>query len=308
MNRILLALTILGVGACGFLTARNLTTQLAHEANANHESWLVQTQQLAAVQREQADLAVRIRGLKESLAQSQPVAENALWSMLQTNRADKLPPELRERVLEELGFNWQLSADFIVVTKKTVRDTGEWMLRHGKLSEVAAAILAMTPEERGQVEATIKQAQSDYKDWAVAKVERREPKNGNLACYFLPGDPAMEQGISADIAAGILAALGKEGAKIMQTSVSSWRQDSIGLGKEGATLFIRRELVGNEQRLKAEISGPERIAHWGYHPGPYSGYYPEFDLPETFRPIFPNGWADVAKREGFELPEDSPEQ
>src|SRR5689334_377776 len=70
MNRILLALTILGVGAGGFLTARNLTTQLAHEANANHESWLVQTQQLAAFQREQADLAVRLRGLKESLAKS----------------------------------------------------------------------------------------------------------------------------------------------------------------------------------------------------------------------------------------------
>ena len=63
MNKILLALTILGVGAGGFLTARNLTTQLAHQANANHESWLVQTQQLAAFQREQADLAVRLRRL-----------------------------------------------------------------------------------------------------------------------------------------------------------------------------------------------------------------------------------------------------
>jgi len=249
---------------------------------------------------------VSLRGLKESLAQSQPVAENALWSMLQTNRADKLPPELRERVLEELGFNWQSSADFIVVTKKTVRGTGEWMLRHGKLSEVAAAILAMTPEERGQVEATIQQAQSDYNDWALPKVERREPKNGNLADYFLPGDPAMEQGINANMAAGILAALGKERAKIMQDSVSSWSVDNLGLGKEGATLFIRRELVGNEQRLKAEISGPEQ--HWGYYPPPNSGYYPEFDLPETFRPIFPNGWADVAKREGFELPQESPEK
>jgi len=301
MNRILLALTILGVGACGFLTARNLTTQLAHEANANHESWLVQTQQLAAFQREQADLAVSLRGLKESLAQSQPVAENALWSMLQTNRADKLPPELRERVLEELGFNWQSSADFIVVTKKTVRGTGEWMLRHGKLSEVAAAILAMTPEERGQVEATIQQAQSDYNDWALPKVERREPKNGNLADYFLPGDPAMEQGINANMAAGILAALGKERAKIMRQSVTSWMQDNIGLGKEGATLFIRRELVGNEQRLKAEKG-------WRGQTFFRSGYYPEFDLPETFRPIFPNGWADVAKREGFELPQESAEK
>jgi len=242
MNKILLALTILVVGAGGFLTARNLTTQLAHEADANHESWLVQTQQLAAVQREQADLAVRIRGLKASLAQSQPVAENALWSMLQTNRADELPPELRERVLEELGFNWQSSADFIVVTKETVRDTSgerkgiQWMLRNGKLTEVAAAILAMAPEERGQVEATIEQAQSDYNDWAVDNVERKEPKNGDLAEYFLPGDPAMEQGIKANMADGIRAALGKERAKIIQDPVRRWISDNFGLGKEGATL------------------------------------------------------------------------
>jgi hypothetical protein len=302
MNKILLALTILVVGAGGFLTARNLTTQLAHEADANHESWLVQTQQLAAVQREQADLAVRIRGLKASLAQSQPVAENALWSMLQTNRADELPPELRERVLEELGFNWQSSADFIVVTKETVRDTSgerkgiQWMLRNGKLTEVAAAILAMAPEERGQVEATIEQAQSDYNDWAVDNVERKEPKNGDLAEYFLPGDPAMEQGIKANMADGIRAALGKERAKIIQDPVRRWMSDNFGLGKEGATLFIRRELVGNEQRLKAEKLTPGANV--------LSGYYPEFDLPGIFLAIFSNGWADVAEREGFELPKE----
>ena len=162
-------------------------------------------------------MAERIRELKASLAQSQPVAENALWSMLQTNRADNLPPELRERVLEELGFNWQSSPDFIVVTKQTVRDTAKgWMLRRGKLSEVAATILAMTPEERGQVEAVIQRAQADYNDWALAHVERREPKNGNLADYFLPGDPAMEQSIRTNFDAGLLAALGEERAKIMR--------------------------------------------------------------------------------------------
>jgi len=105
MNKILLALTILSAGAGGFLIARQSTTQLQHEASVAREAWLVQTQLLAAVQHEQADLTEHIRGLKTSLAQSPPVAENALWSMLQTNRADDLPPELRQRVLEELGFN-----------------------------------------------------------------------------------------------------------------------------------------------------------------------------------------------------------
>jgi len=301
MNKILLALAILGAGAGGFLTARNSATQLAHESNANHESWLVQTQQLAVVKRGPAELAERIRGLKASLAPSQPVAENPLWTMLQTNRADNLPPELRERVLEELGFNWQSSADFIVVTKRTVRDIADgWMLRNGRLSEVAAATLAMTPDEGGQVEAAMQRAQADYNDWALANGERREPKDGNLAYYFLPGDPAMEQSIRTNLAAGILAALGEERANLMGSSVRSWIDDNVRLGQKGTTLFIRHELVGNEQRLKAEKHGPGSTV--------LSGYYPEFDLPGTFRPIFPNGWADVAKREGFELPEKSEEK
>jgi hypothetical protein len=300
MNKILLALAILGAGTGGFLAARTLTTQLAHESNANHESWLVQTQQLADLKLGQADLAVRTRGLKASLAPSLPVTENPLWAMLQTNRADKLPPELRERVLEELGFNWQSSADFIVVTKQTVRDIADgWMLDNGKLSEVAAATLAMTPAERGQVEAAIQRAQAAYNDWALANVERREPKVGDLAQYFLPGNPAMNRSISTNMTAGILSALGEERANLMGSSVRSWMDDNFGV-RQGAILFIRHELVGNEQRLKAE----------GYTPGKAvrSGYYPEFDLPETFRPIFPNGWADLAKREGFELPEKSPQK
>jgi hypothetical protein len=297
-----MALTILSAGAGGFVTARHASSQMARETSGNREAWLVQTQQLAAVQTEQADLAGRIRGLKTSLAQTQPVAENALWSMLQTNRADDLPPELRERLLEEIGFNWQASPDFIVVTKRSVRDTGAWMLNKGKLSEVAATILAMTPEQRGQVEAGIQQAQAHYNDWALAHMERREPAEGELARYYLPGDPAMVQSIRTDISAGILAALGKERAKIMEGSVGSWMTDNVGLGPKGATLFIRRELVGNQQRLKAEKYSSDKRAS-GISVS--FGYFPEFDLPATFRPIFPNGWADVAQREGFELPKES---
>ena len=95
MSRILLALTILTAGAGGFLAAHNLTNQLTRALNAHRDAWLAQTQQLAVVQSEQTDLAERVRQLRASLAQSQPVAENALWSALRTNRADHLAPELR---------------------------------------------------------------------------------------------------------------------------------------------------------------------------------------------------------------------
>ena len=293
MSKILLALAILSAGAGGFLATRHSTTQLAHETNANRETWQVQTQQLAAVQREQADLSARLREVKASVAHFQPVPENELWSVLRTNRDGNLEPELRERVLEELGFNWQFSPDFIVVTKQAVRDTGGWMLRSGPFPDAVAATLAMTPAERGQVEATMQQAQRDFNDWALAHVERREPQGDLLAHYFLPGDPAMVQSISNNIAVGLLTALGRERVELMQRSARDWMHDNVDVRPKGATLLIWRELVGNEARLQVGTRQPA---------GGNAVYLPEFPMPATFRPIFPNGWADVAKREGFELP------
>ena len=64
MNRILLALVVLAAGTGGFVAAHSVTRQLTRELNAHREAWLAKTQQLAAVQSEQADLAERMRRLK----------------------------------------------------------------------------------------------------------------------------------------------------------------------------------------------------------------------------------------------------
>src|ERR1051326_557079 len=122
MKRILLALTLLGAGVGGFLSARQSTTQLQQQANATREAWLAQTQRVAVAQSEQAGLIEHIRELKQALAQPQALRENALWSALQTNRAGHFTPELRGRLLEEFGFNWQSPSDFIVVSKDALRE------------------------------------------------------------------------------------------------------------------------------------------------------------------------------------------
>jgi hypothetical protein len=297
MTKVLLALAILSSGVGGFVTARHSTIRLAHETNAHRDAWLLQTQRFVAVQREQADLAERIRDLKESLAQSRPVAENALWAALQTNRADNLPSELRERVLDELGFNWRLSPDFIVVTKQTVDRSGAWMLLNGKLP-LTAAVLALTPEERRPIEAVMERAKADFKDWALARAERSEPKGNDVAIYFLPVDPGSVHSLSNNVAAGVFAAaLGRERTEMMRRSVRNWIETDIGIGAKGERFTITRETAGNTQRLRATLG-------WPYDEVFRSGYIPEFDFPGPFRPIFPDGWTDVAKREGFELPQE----
>ncbi len=305
MSRLLLALAILAAGGGGFLAALRSTNQLTWETSASRDTWLVQTQQLAAVHSEQADLAERMHQLKASLAQSQPVAENALWSSLKTNRADRLPPDLRERVLEELAFNWQFSPDSIVVTKQALRDTGvsrdagPWVLKNGKLCAVETAVLAMTPEESAQVEAAMQSCQAEVNDWAVAHVERSDSKDDVVAKYVLPGDPALLLSLSNNFAAAVFPALGRERAEWVLASAGAWM---VHVGLKGQTsMVIKRELAGNQPRLKAEIEGASVNAI-------RLGYLPELAFPAAFRPVFPNGWADIAKREGFELPEEQPQK
>jgi hypothetical protein len=300
MNKILLALTILGAGAGGFLTARQTTTQLQHEANVTRAAWLTQTQLVAGAHSDQATLMERVGELKQTLRRAPAAGENALWSALQTNRAGQLPPEVREHLLEELGFNWQSSEEFIMVSKETLRDIRMQTMHGGKLTEIAATVLALTPAERGQVEAAIQRVQTDFNDWALSHTERSEPKDDVLAQYTLPGDPAMSQSISNSFADGVFAALGRERGELIRDSARNWMLDTIGFPEKPTTVIVKRNLVGNEPRLKVQI-----------HHGTAGTYWEDLSkrrLPAVFLPIFPNGWADVAKREGFEMPKESQEK
>ena len=307
MIRIFLALTILGAGAGGFLTARQSTIQLQHEAKATLETWVTQTQLVAAAQSDQAKLTEHVRELKQALAQPPTVTENALWSALQTNRADRLPPELRQRLLEELGFDWRFSPDFIVVSKQTVRDIQMKAVRDGELTDVAATVLAMTTQERGEVEAGIQRVKADFKDWVLAHVERGEPTGEVLAHYVLPKEPAMSQSLSNAFATAVLGALGRERAELMLPSAQGWMKD-LGLydcDAKPTTMNVKRSLAGNVPRLEVQTTsdyGPRPTISGDLWRGPPWGFAP---FPRAFRPLFPNGWPDVAKREGFELPPES---
>ena len=201
-------------------------------------------------------------------------------------------------MLEELGFNWQSSEDFIVVSKDTVREIQMAAIRRdGKLTDMAASVLALTPGERGQVEAAMQSGQTDFSDWALAHVERTEPKVDVVAQYTLPGDPAMSQSISNSFATGVFDAVGRERAELILARARNWMK-SIGLGEKPATLIAKRYLAGNEQRLKVKWPAGSENDLWNDK----LGLAP---FPKPFLPIFPNGWADVAKREGFEMPKES---
>ena len=298
MNKILLALAILGAGTAGALTARHSMIKLQGEASATRESWIVRTQALTDAQSERARLAERIRELKESLRQAEAAGnQNGLWSVLETNRIGHLAPDLREHLLEELGFNWNSSEAFIVVSKETVRDINMMPIRQGKLNDSIAALLALTPQERSQIEAAMEHVRADLKDWAISHTERSEPRDDVLAQYTLQSAPPTS--ITNKFMSEIFSAIGKERTELMQMGSSNAPIGSIQhwmsrLAKWGAdkpvTMILRRVSEGNKEVLKSQQSerdGERWNPNW---------------FPTVFRPLFQDGWADVAEREGFELP------
>lgn len=304
MNKLLLALIALSASAGVVYTARQATASLQQEARILQENWLAHAQTVASVQADLAGVNQRVRDLQHIGRQTPRPAENALWSALQTNRADRLPPELRERLLEELGFNWQFSPDYIVVSKQSLRDLNMETIRRGEVNDNTTAVLALTPGEREQVEAAIARVKTDFKDWVATHVERHEPKDDVLAYYILPNGLEISQSLSNNFAAGLFAAVGRERTELVLQGEQKWMND-LGLSPDSsprtylAVIKIKREMVGSERRLKAETQG-----RWGVG----SGYLPGAGFPKPLRTIFPNGWADVAQRERFELPPEPPKK
>jgi hypothetical protein len=301
MNRILLASIILSASTGGFLIAHQSAAQLQREAQSLHDAWLVQTQRVGAAQTERASLTERVRDLKQTLAQLPAATENTLWSALQTSRADRLPAELQERLREELGFNWRNSEDYILVSKDAVRQLQMEIFRGDILNDTAATVLALTSEERDRIEAALQRVRTDFRDWALGHVERGEPTDDVVARYSLPSDPAMSESISNNFASALATALGRERMELIQNSARSW-MIRVGFLEESrelpVTISVKRYLDKGEPRLQAQV----------LHHATTGGSDRPVDItkrssfPAAFRAVFPNGWADIAEREGFELP------
>ena len=312
MNKILLALAILGVGTAGFVTARQSTNKLQREASAIHESWIVQTQVLVDAQSDLAQLTERFRALKQNLRQAETAGnQNSLWSVLATNRTGDLPPDLRERLLEELGFTWNSSEAFIVVSKETVRDIrmhtiGNYPPWKGKLTDSAAAVLALTPQERSQIEAAMEGVKTDYKDWAISHTERSEPRDDVLAQYTVQGFSATNiTTITNNFFTELSNAIGKQRTELIMPYAGVWIEE-LGISDKPTTMILKRSSDGTKQVLKAQVftSFGTKLQSGAAEPWDIS----KRAFPKAFLPLFPNGWADVAEREGFEIPTEPQKQ
>jgi hypothetical protein len=319
MKRALLAILILATGTTVFCAFRIATADTRQELAIQTSAWQTQTQQLAQLRREKQQVFERWNDTMQLLAAQPPLAAltQLAEKILSGAALDNLSTTESEQLLAELGFNWNTTGDYLIVSKKSLAGISFDGMKGVKLTDVARAVLAITPAEQAAIETMTQQLGNARTDWAKEHVQRTEPSGDILAQYSLPVDAEFSQSLLAIFTNGIFSALGTERGQWLQSHSLGWMMD-VGLRTgedfskvpeelratmptseyetQPTTLTVERYKSGDEWRMNYRLkqAGNSMV----------TSVSPWQPFPEAFRPIFPDGWEELAAREGFELPAD----
>jgi len=275
---------------------RTSTARTSAESRLCRDALLAERESLAQAQTRHTELTTRVHELKHEFGvQPHAGAEVPLANLIATNGISRLTPEMRERLLAELGFNWNSTGDFVVVSKDSLPKLRMGAVRGDRLTDTVCSVLAIKPEERAAVESVMADMAGQLKTWVMSHAQRTEPQDDVVAKYSLPIDAEFSQSRSNTFAVAVISALGNERGQLMLDYASSWMFDAQMRGAGSTTLTVRRPADGPE-RLSFQVNTPNG--------GMYSEGSPFQQFPEVFRSIFPDGWVDLAQREGFELPKE----
>jgi hypothetical protein len=193
---------------------------------------------------------------------------------------------------QQLGIGWNSSPDYVLVSKRVLKQLDYKRLASGeRATDIACDLLAISPIEQSAIRTILDSARQG--EWL--HVERAEPANDIVAQYTAQApDPGFEQGQSNLFASQLTALLGPERAGLLVPG--AWREFTRNLAPGKAeTLTIRRTSVDGEPDLVWEMQYGDQVAtspvRYAHYPGGW------------FLKAFPGGWQTLADREGFELPE-----
>ncbi len=307
MKRLLLCLSILAAGTGAFWPLRSGTLRAQRASAARLEALSAQTQTIA-----------RTRSQREALEHSVKTSERELASLEASgggfSPADwfipkpgqKLSADQSEKLLSQLGLNWNSTGNYVVVTKDTLRALGLDGIKNSKLTQVACQVMGLTPEEQASIDATLQQLNAHYDAWARAHVRREEPSGDVVAKYTLPADPEFFQGLVRASASQIMGTLGTERAFLLLRYSYRWMVDH-GLepyvqphpcSSAPTTMMVTRTFRNGQVRFSVELKQAGNTSYYDLFPGQA--------FPEPFQAVFPGGWSELAQREGFALPKGFP--
>lgn len=298
MKKLWLVLVIFAAGTSVFCAIKNATVQLRQHTATDLQNWQAQTQRVAQMRIERENLENYVQSSADELKTVQRIA-------MSRPAKDKFFPKIgqglsaaeREKLLSELGFDWNSTGDYLIVSKQTLERVGLDGMKGSKLSDVASDVLAITPGEQAAIDGMTAQLTADYKTWAESHIRRNEPSGDVVASYSLPADAEFSQTLSNAFVGGVMETLGNERGKLLLDYSRSWMislgMDYFGTPPQSASMIVKH-YPNRDDRLSVEIKQAGNTMQTDVSP-----WQP---FPEAFLPLFPGGWADLAKREGFELP------
>ncbi len=295
MKRLLLALTIL-VSAGGLVCAlQNAAARAGRQAAAHSQALMAETQLLAQARIQLTSMTEQVHVLKQKLEAQEGAPAGPGEDLSAFMASHHLSPSQSEQLLAQLGFDWSSSADYLIVSKDTLRTLSVDALHGTQLNNTACALLSITPDERAALEASIQAVFDQYKTWAQTHVQREEPHGDIVAKYTLSNDQDISLSLSNNFAGAIVGTLGQERGAFLLDYARSWMQDLGFPGGGENQLIVKRYGAEDNPRLNFQLRYSGNVMS--------TDVSPHQPFPEAFLPLFPNGWPDLAQREGFALPE-----
>ena len=302
MKRILIIITLTSLGGLifGLLRAReSALLEVPVELRARQAEF---TNALAQEQVEQAALGQAIAAQQSQvlLASQLPHLSPALTDWLLATNYSKLPHSLVSELRALLALPPNLSADCVLISKPSLqalqpRGPG----RDDKLPDALCGILSLSPEQRQVIDSALSDSHAEFSDWAKQNLQRQGPQGDTLVRYTIPPNDAANA-ITNRLMAKLSETLGDERTELFYQFADGWFQVQNGyLGTITNTLSVLRRVDNNGQpALFYHLTREGPLSTLGEGP---NRIQPQF-FPPAWLNVFPGGWAEVAQREGFDLP------
>lgn len=298
MKRIILALMILLLAGVCFYGLSQRAGHVRRRLVTAQAGLLTQTRRLEEIQADRAALESKVHDLKRALLSTEPVmpVDLAISEIIRTNGLSCLSKEMRQEFLARLGFIWDSSDDYVLVHKAALKGVRPNLLKMERLADVPCAVLAITPEERQQVDAAFAKSWDEFGVWAKTNIYREGRSGDMLVSLTIPGSDEVARRLTNDLSSAIASDIGAERAELLGSFAYDWlRISAANFADVTNTLTV---LQRHDDSGRPELLYQQR----GRVSGAPSKIDPE-KFPPAWKTVFPGGWAEVAQREGFELPE-----
>lgn len=317
MKRALLAILILSAATVLFSALRNAAATDGHDLANLTAAWQTQTQQLARLTIQKQQLVKHLDEARQTLAAQPalPPLDRLQQKVLSGAPWRSFSPAECEQLLAELGFNWNTTGDYLIISKKSL-DSISFNAMHGdKLTSTAAATLALTDDEQAAINTMTGQLMAARLAWDKDHLQRTEPGGNILAQYSLPVDTDLAQSQIAVFTNGIYNTLGAQRAQLLQNQSAQWMQDhglvvgpdlssvpadlypqlpDSARNPQPTTMTLESYQAGDEMQITVRLQEAGGTMTTSISP-----WQP---VPAAFSALFPGGWPEIAQREGFQLP------